>query len=150
MTYLKDLASNPVLIPALIAWATAQIIKVILTLIIHRKFDAFRFVGSGGMPSAHSAVVTCVAVSAGLIQGFNSVAFGLAASLAMVVMYDAAGVRRAAGKQAALLNELVENFFTEHYVNEKKLKELLGHTPVEVLVGSVLGALVAIAYRAWA
>lgn len=146
MVYLRQAVSNPILVPSLIAWLVAQVLKVILTLITHRKFDVLRLVGAGGMPSAHSAVVTSVAISSGIICGFDSVAFGLAASLAMVVMYDAAGVRRAAGKQAALLNEIVENFFREHYVNEKKLKELLGHTPTEVFAGAVLGIAVAILY----
>ncbi|MDD4797209.1 MAG: divergent PAP2 family protein [Eubacteriales bacterium] len=149
MIYLRQTFSNPILMPSLVAWLTAQVLKVILTLIIHRKFDALRLVGAGGMPSAHSAVVTSVATSSGLLCGFHSVEFGLATSLAMVVMYDAAGVRRAAGKQAALLNEIVENFFREHYVNERKLKELLGHTPVEVFAGALLGISVAVLYAAW-
>ena len=146
MKYVNQLFNNPVLVPTLIAWVLAQFIKLVLTLLFQRKLDLVRLFGSGGMPSSHSASVTCAAMMAGLLNGFNSVIFGLAAVIALVVMYDAAGVRRAAGKQAKLLNELIENYFSDHYINEKKLKELLGHTPVEVLAGSILGIVISIVY----
>jgi uncharacterized protein len=146
MNTVGQLFSNPILVPTAIAWVLAQLIKLVLTLIFQRKLDLVRLFGSGGMPSSHSASVTCAATMAGLLGGFHSAIFGIATVIALVVMYDAAGVRRAAGKQAKLLNELIENYFAEHYINEKKLKELLGHTPVEVLAGSILGIAIAIVY----
>ena len=146
MKYVNQLFNNPVLVPTLIAWVLAQFIKLVLTLLFQRKLDLVRLFGAGGMPSSHSASVTCAAMMAGLLNGFHSVIFGLAAVIALVVMYDAAGVRRAAGKQAKLLNELIENYFSDHYINQKKLKELLGHTPVEVLAGGILGIVISIVY----
>ncbi len=146
MDVLQQLVHNQILMSTVIAWVLAQLIKVVLTLIFQRKLDLVRLFGSGGMPSSHSASVTCAATMAGLLNGFDSAIFGIATVIALVVMYDAAGVRRAAGKQAKLLNELIENYYAEHYINEKKLKELLGHTPVEVVAGSMLGIAIAIAY----
>lgn len=146
MSVVQQLLHNQILMATLTAWVLAQFIKLLLTLIFQRKLDLVRLFGAGGMPSAHSASVTCAAIMAGLLNGFDSAIFGIATVIALVVMYDAAGVRRAAGKQAKLLNELIENYYAEHYINEKKLKELLGHTPVEVLAGSLLGFAIAIAY----
>lgn len=146
MVVLQQLIHNQILMATVTAWVLAQFIKLLLTLIFKRKLDLVRLFGAGGMPSAHSASVTCAAIMAGLLNGFDSAIFGIATVIALVVMYDAAGVRRAAGKQAKLLNELIENYYAEHYINEKKLKELLGHTPIEVLAGSLLGFAIAIAY----
>jgi acid phosphatase family membrane protein YuiD len=146
MDVLQQLVHNQILMSTVIAWVLAQLIKVVLTLFFQRKLDLVRLFGSGGMPSSHSASVTCAATMAGLLNGFDSAIFGIATVIALVVMYDAAGVRRAAGKQAKLLNELIENYYAEHYINEKKLKELLGHTPVEVVAGSMLGIAIAIVY----
>jgi uncharacterized protein len=146
MKYFNQFLHNPILAPALTAWVAAQLIKLVLTLIFKRKFDLVRLFGSGGMPSSHSATVTAAAMTTGLVSGFNSGLFGIASVIALVVMYDAAGVRRAAGIQAKLLNELIENYYSEHYINQKKLKELLGHTPIEVLAGALLGIIVSLAY----
>lgn len=146
MLVLQQLLHNQILMSTVIAWVLAQLIKVVLTLIFQRKLDWVRLFGSGGMPSSHSASVTCAATMAGLLNGFDSAIFGIAMVIALVVMYDAAGVRRAAGKQAKLLNELIENYYAEHYINEKKLKELLGHTPIEVAAGCILGIAIAIVY----
>lgn len=146
MKYVTQLLHNPILAPAVTSWVVAQLIKLILTLIFQRKLDLVRLIGSGGMPSSHSATVTATAATTGMLLGFDSIFFGIAAMFAFVVMYDAAGVRRAAGKQAKLLNELIENFFSEHYINQTKLKELLGHTPIEVLAGALLGIIVSMAY----
>ena len=146
MKYLEQFIHNPILAPALTSWLAAQVIKLLLTLLFQKKLVLYRLIDSGGMPSSHSSTVTTVAVTTGLTAGFNSPLFGVAAILALIVMYDAAGVRRAAGKQAKLLNELIENYFAEHYINQKKLKELVGHTPIEVLAGCVLGVIVSLAY----
>ena len=102
---------------------------------------------SGGMPSSHSALVVSMATSIGYANGFNSSIFALSATVALIVMYDAAGVRRAAGKQAAVLNEIVEELQAHRGIREEKLKELLGHTPIEVIAGAALGILIAFIFR---
>ena len=130
---------------AIIAWLCAQVLKVVFLLFKSKKLDFRRIVGSGGMPSSHSAIVCALACSVGLTEGFRSPDYAIAVVLALVVMYDAAGVRRAAGQQAKILNKLVEDWETNSQSeNEKKLKELLGHTPKEVFVGAMLGILVGI------
>lgn len=140
----EALFQNRILGTALLAWLVAQLIKVLLVLIQTRKLDIARMFGAGGMPSSHSAFVVSLAFAIGFSQGFDSAVFALATVFAMVVMYDAAGVRRAAGKQARLLNRIVVELFEEkRKLDYEVLKELLGHTPVEVLAGAVLGALVA-------
>ena len=132
-------------VTAVIAWFVAQVIKVITVLIAEKKFDFSRFVGSGGMPSSHSAFVTSLAVAIGFSSGFSSELFSVAAVLALIVMYDAAGVRRAAGEQAKILNILIEEWGRQNYKNtEVRLKELLGHTPMQVIAGALLGTAIAI------
>lgn len=139
----EQLFSNNILWISILAWFIAQSLKVIITLITVRKLDIKRFVGSGGMPSSHSAFVVSLAVSIGETQGYNSPMFALAATFAMIVMYDAAGVRRAAGKQAAVLNDILAQLQSKRGVSDKKLKELIGHTPIEVIIGALLGILIA-------
>ena len=130
---------------AIIAWFCAQVLKVVFLLLKNKKLDFRRLVGSGGMPSSHSAIVCALACSVGLTEGFRSPDYAIAFVLALIVMYDAAGVRRAAGQQAKILNKLVEDWETNSQSeNEKKLKELLGHTPREVFVGAILGILIGI------
>ena len=141
-----EIFRNPVFVPGITAWFLAQIIKVILTWITQRRMDMSRFVGSGGMPSSHSSLVTSVAVSVGLLEGFGSPIFGLSLVLALVVMYDAANVRRAAGDQARILNRVVGFLFREEEFDDKQLKELLGHKPIEVLAGALLGTLTALVF----
>lgn len=121
------------------AWFIAQFIKFLLTLIRYKKIDFRKFFAAGGMPSAHSALVSCVSTEVGLSEGFSSTIFSLCVVFSLIVMYDAAGVRHAAGKQAQILNRLVEDFYENHTISEKRLKELLGHTPVEVFFGMLLG-----------
>lgn len=142
MEIMAQILSNKILWTSLLAWFIAQLLKVILTVIFMKKLDLTRFVGSGGMPSSHSALVVSMASSIGFKEGFNSPVFALALAVAMVVMYDAAGVRRAAGKQAAVLNEIVAELQAHRSITEEKLKELLGHTPVEVIAGALLGIII--------
>jgi len=127
-----------------LAWFIAQLIKVLLTIIFGRQLDLTRFVGSGGMPSSHTALVVSMATSIGRVEGFNSTLFALSVIVACIVMYDAAGIRRAAGKQAAVLNEIVAELQKSRSIREEKLKELLGHTPIEVLAGAGLGILISL------
>mgnify|MGYP004528169831 CR=1 FL=1 len=143
--YFQQLLQNSVLGTAVIGWGTAQILKFILVLVIYKRFDFRRFIGSGGMPSSHSSLVVSLTMSIGFIKGFDSLIFALSAVMSLVVMYDAAGVRRSAGQQAAILNKIVEDWGRADYsLTEKKLKELLGHTPVEVIAGAILGIIIAI------
>ena len=142
MNILNELVSNKILICAAITWATAQILKTIIHAIVNKSLDPRRLFGDGGMPSAHSATVTSVAVSCGFVCGFDSPIFAVALIFAFIVMHDAMGVRLETGKQAKVLNDLMELFYTEG-TPEQKLKEFVGHTPLQVISGFVLGLIVA-------
>ncbi len=144
---MEDLArffENRVLGTAIVAWFVAQVLKVIIVSVGAKKLTLSRMIGSGGMPSSHAAFVVSLAFAVGFRVGFDSAVFALAAVFAIVVMYDAAGVRRAAGKQAKLLNQIVVDLLEERQLpHHETLKELLGHTPVEVFAGAAVGAFVA-------
>lgn len=127
------------LIVPMLVWFCIQVFKVIWDLVVTHKFDFKRILGAGGMPSSHSAVVTSLATMIGKANGFDSPIFALAAIFAFIVMYDAAGVRRAAGKQAKLLNKLIETPGLTNIQVQERLVEVLGHTPVQVLVGAIIG-----------
>jgi len=137
---------NHVLIIALTAWILAQILKIPLDYLISRKWDWGAVLSSGGMPSSHSALVTAATASIGLYEGFDTPLFGLAIAITMIVTYDAAGVRRQAGMHAQKINTLMKELFSGHSVSEKDLREVLGHTPLEVAGGIVLGILVALLF----
>ena len=140
MQDIGDILNNRVLLVALIACLIAQALKLIIELVKNRKVNVSVLVNTGGMPSAHSALVTALAAGVGQTLGWASPEFALAVVFAIIVMYDAAGVRQAAGKQACILNQMIDELFREHpEFNEDRLKELLGHTPVQVIVGSALG-----------
>jgi acid phosphatase family membrane protein YuiD len=145
-TLVGELLQNRILMTAITAWGIAQILKVFTNYFKVKKFDAERIVGAGGMPSSHTALVVSLAAAIGFQTGWNSPFFAIASVLAGIVMYDAAGVRRAAGKQARILNKLIGEYHANHAVREGRLKELLGHTPVEVFAGAILGMLVAYVY----
>jgi len=132
-----------VLLAALIAWVIAQSLKIVSWAVASKELNFKRLVEPGGMPSSHSAFVTSLATAAGVKEGFDSSLFALALVFAMVVMYDAAGVRRAAGKQARVLNAIVEDL-NRRELHPERLRELLGHTPFEVLIGALLGILIAL------
>nr|CAB3479838.1 unnamed protein product [Digitaria exilis] len=136
--------SNCPLVSAVLAFAIAQSIKVFTTWYKENRWDAKQLIGSGGMPSSHSATVTALAVAIGMQEGFASSLFATAAVFASVVMYDAFGVRLHAGKQAEVLNQIVYELPSEHPLAETRpLRELLGHTPPQVFAGGVLGFVVA-------
>jgi hypothetical protein len=134
-----------ILLICLCAWALAQIIKVILGFIRERQFNWSYFVSSGGMPSSHSATVSALATSVGLTYGIDNVSFAIAAVLAIVVMYDAAGVRRAVSRQAFILNRIMRELRNQKPREElgKEVKELVGHSPFQVFMGMALGIIVA-------
>ena len=134
------------LIVPMSVWLCIQIFKVIWDLVATHKFNFRRILGAGGMPSSHSAVVTSIATMIGKTQGINSPIFALAVMFAFVVMYDAAGVRRAAGKQAKLLNKLVETPGLSNIQVQEKLVEVLGHTPMQVIVGAAIGVIVGLIF----
>ena len=123
-------------------WFFIQLFKLIYDLVTTKKFNFKRILGAGGMPSSHSAVVTSLATMIGISQGVQSPIFAVSAIFAFVVMYDACGVRRAAGKQAKILNEIVNTPGLSNLEISEKLQEALGHTPVQVGVGALIGILV--------
>lgn len=135
-----DIIHNQVLLVALVACFIAQGLKLLFDIGKNGKLNLRVLVESGGMPSSHSALVAALATSVGQTIGWASPEFAIAVVFAFIVMYDAAGVRQAAGKQARVLNQIIDEFFQgEHQFTEDRLKELLGHTPVQVIVGSMLG-----------
>lgn len=143
MSVILEILGNRVIQAAALAWAVAQALKVMLTLAISRRFDKSRVLGSGGMPSSHSAMTCAMLMTIGFREGFSSSIFALAFCFSGVVMYDAAGVRRSTGKNAAVINQLMDMLSGNGYVlDEKRLKELVGHTPVQVLAGALLGTLI--------
>ncbi len=144
-----DFFSNTIIVSCLAAWLSAQVIKTILVFITTKKLDLQRMFGAGGMPSAHSAMVTALTITVGEISGVSSVEFAISVVFTLVVIYDAMGVRRQAGEHAKMLNRVAYTLEQENQNNESpilmkfdELKELLGHTPLEVLGGIVLGILV--------
>ena len=124
---------------ALFGWTMAQAIKMICSFVETKRLDFSYMVSTGGMPSAHSAMSSALATSLGLYEGFNSPLFSLSCMFAVVVMFDAQSVRKAAGEQARLLNQIVDELLNEHHLSETKLKELLGHTRLEVIMGMLTG-----------
>lgn len=143
MNFLYEFFSNKIIVATLLSWLTAQVIKTILVLITSKTIDFTRLFGSGGMPSSHSALVSTLVVMILRVDGVSSTAFALAFSFAVVVMYDAANVRREAGKHARIINILIEEWVEkEHLKMDKNLKELLGHTPFEVIIGAILGCVI--------
>ena len=148
MNFFTDIVQNSVLVCAVCGWAVAQILKALIHLLFTKKFVAERLVGSGGMPSSHSATVTSLATATCYIYGANSFEFAIALIFAIVVMYDAMGVRRETGIQAKVLNEILDTFadMGSDMSPQDKLKEFVGHTPLQVLAGAILGILISVIY----
>ncbi len=140
----NSLLDNRILLSSFLAWAVAQVSKTILDLFRQRKLVLSRLVSSGGMPSSHSALVTGLATATGRVVGLGSAPFAIAVVVASIVMYDAAGVRRAVSIQARILNQMIEEAFQGSPMAEKRLRELIGHTPIQVFVGALLGIGVAL------
>jgi len=140
---LQQIFNNRIILIALTVWIINQIIKVVLFYITEKKVDLGRMFGAGGMPSTHSALSISVAVSIGYKEGWESTVFALALTIAIIVMADAAGVRRATGEQAKVLNKIIIEFFEEIKIRDERLKEFIGHTPFEVIVGAIIGFTIA-------
>ena len=135
----SNILDNHVLLVAILACLVAQALKLLIDIVKNHKVNFSSLVTSGGMPSAHSALVSSLATGIGLTVGWASTEFAIACLFAVIVMYDAAGVRQAAGKQAKILNQIIDEVFQGKEFNEEKLKELIGHTPFQVIVGLALG-----------
>lgn len=133
---MNSIINNPAIVIPFITWWLVQILKFIAEIITNKKINIRRLWGSGGMPSSHSATVMALTTVIGIVDGFNSTVFASSFAFSIIVMYDAAGVRRAAGKQAKVLNQIIEN---KNINVQEKLVELLGHTPIEVFVGAIFG-----------
>ena len=146
VNFFAEVAENKVLLTTIFAWIVAQTLKVVLGILREKRFNFKWFVGSGGMPSSHSAGIVAMATSVGFVCGFYSYQFAIACVVALIVMFDAQGVRRTVGRQAEILNKILDDIYWKKKVEEERLKELLGHSPVEVLVGAVIGILIAIIY----
>ena len=148
MNAFYQLIHNTVFMSAATGWLTAQVLKTIIYGILNKTFNPERMVGSGGMPSSHSATVTALATASGIQYGLGSFEFAVSAIVAIIVMYDARGVRLETGKQAQVLNEVMEilQLMGKEMSYEDKLKEFVGHTPVQVVVGALLGIVIALIY----
>lgn len=142
MKYLMEFSHNGALAISIIACFLAQFIKIFTGK--EKRIDIKRITTSGGMPSSHTSFVTSLATVVGMVEGFHSTNFAIAVVFAAIVMYDAAGVRRAVGKQATILNKMLEDLQHGKLIQNEKLKELIGHTPFEVLGGAILGIIVAL------
>ncbi len=142
---LYEIITNKVLVISVCAWALAQLLKLIITLVQKKRVNLRYLFASGGMPSAHSATVSALATSVAMIQGMGSVTFGIVAILALLVMYDAAGVRRSVGRQSVVLNRIVQEFRFRRPITEveRDLREFIGHTPFQVITGAALGIILA-------
>ncbi|MFH1046346.1 MAG: divergent PAP2 family protein [Candidatus Omnitrophota bacterium] len=145
--FFQQLAKNQIFITVLVAWFIAQCAKVLLGVISERRFDFKWFVDTGGMPSSHTATVSALATAVGIKYGVSSSIFAVTVVFAWIIMMDAQGFRRSAGKQAEVLNVILDDIYWKKVIKEERLKELLGHTPVEVQVGALIGILVAIIFK---
>ncbi|MDF2594284.1 MAG: acid phosphatase/vanadium-dependent haloperoxidase related protein [Clostridia bacterium] len=146
MQYIGQLSDNNILWVAILSWFVAQALKVLVTVIYEHKLDLRKFFASGGMPSSHSSFVVALAMGIGQVYGYDHVLFAIAAVFSFIVMYDAANVRLEAGKQAAIINQIIEVLEDPNLNPEERLKEILGHTPLQVLAGAILGIIVAMIF----
>jgi acid phosphatase family membrane protein YuiD len=151
LEYLLDIVRNGALVVPTVSWLVAQLLKAVIDAAVSKTFKVSRLVGDGGMPSGHSATVMSLATIVGLTEGFGSISFAIAVIFAIVVMHDAIGVRREAGKQARMIISMVDvlgDYLIEKdkKIKDEKLKVLVGHTPLQVVCGALLGLAIAIAY----
>ena len=142
-SFFPEVFQNRILLTTLAVWVLAQTTKVVLGVVKEKRFNFRWFIGTGGMPSSHAAGASALATSVGLEYGFNSPLFAVAAVFALVTMFDAQGVRRATGFQATILNKMMDDIYWKGQIEEQRLKELVGHTPIEVLAGFIFGTVCA-------
>ncbi len=141
---LEAVLKNRILWVPLLTCILAQIFKFFLYYLKEGNPDVRWLIRTGGMPSSHSAMVMALSTMVGLKEGFSSAVFGATLIFSLIIMYDAAGIRRAAGKQAEVINKMIEELHIDHRIREERLRELLGHTPLEVLVGALMGIALAV------
>ncbi len=146
MNPLVEFSRNGIFFTSLAAWAIAQTIKVALGVLREKRFNFRWFVGTGGMPSAHAASVACLSTLVGLGYGFDSALFAVTVTFTVIVMFDAQTIRFSTGKQAEILNKMLDDIYWKHKLDEEKLKEFLGHTPIQVLAGAALGIVIALLF----
>ncbi|MBP7756908.1 MAG: divergent PAP2 family protein [Anaerolineaceae bacterium] len=144
---MRELVRNQVLVAALLGWFIAQTLKLPIHYLRYKRWSWALWFSAGGMPSSHSSLITATTLACGLYEGFDSPVFALAFAVSMVILYDAAGVRRQAGIHAQRINALIEEFFSGHPISQERLKEVLGHTPREVLAGMGLGIAIAVVLK---
>jgi hypothetical protein len=135
----KQIVTNPVMQAVVLAWFLAQLIKLVIDFIRNRKVDWQILSSAGGMPSSHASSITAAMLGVGLFEGFDTPLFGLAFVISMIVLYDAAGVRRQAGRQAEKINKMINELLQGHPLSQEQLQEVLGHTPFQVFMGFLLG-----------
>ena len=143
----EQLSRNKVVLASFSAWALAQSLKVLFGYIREKRFNFKWFVGSGGMPSSHTALASCLATCIGIDNGFNSGIFAVTMVFAVIIMFDAQGVRRQSGHQAEVLNKIIEDLYAHKGLQEARLIELFGHTPVEVFAGAFVGIFMALLFH---
>ena len=136
---LREIFNNKILAITLTVWAIAQSFKVLMGVVRERRFNFRWFIGTGGMPSSHAAGASAMATTCGMVYGFDSAIFALAAVFALVTMFDAQGVRRATGQQAELLNQILDDIYWKGKLESNRLIELIGHTPIQVFTGAIIG-----------
>jgi uncharacterized protein len=144
MNPLAEFGKNYIFLTSFAAWAIAQTIKVLLGIFREKRFNFRWFVGTGGMPSAHAASVAALSTSVGITYGFESALFAIVLTFTLIVMFDAQTTRLSSGKQAEILNKMLDDIYWKHKLDEEKLKEFLGHTPIQVFVGAGLGIVVSL------
>ena len=144
MNYFVEFSKNYIFWTSAASWIIAQSIKVALGIFREKRFNFRWFIDSGGMPSSHAAGVSALATSVGVTYGFDSALFAVTLVFTLIVMFDAQGVRLAAGRQAEILNKMLDDIYWKKRLDERELKELLGHTPIEVLAGAALGIVVSL------
>lgn len=144
MNFISEFFHNGILWTSIASWAIAQSIKVALGIFRERRFNFRWFVGTGGMPSSHAACVSALATSIGIAYGLDSALFAITLIFTSIVLFDAQGVRLAAGKQAEILNKMLDDIYWKKKLDEDQLKEFIGHTPVEVWAGTFLGVMVSL------
>ena len=145
--FFVQLSQNRIFVTVLVAWFIAQSAKVFLGAITEKRFNFRWFVDTGGMPSSHAATVSALATAIGLKYGLSSPIFAVTLVFAWIILMDAQGFRRSTGKQAETLNMILDDIYWKKKIKEERLKELLGHTPIEVLIGATIGILVAIIFK---
>lgn len=142
--FFSEVLRNKIIWTSFFSWGLAQGIKIVAGVIKEKRFDFKWLIITGGMPSAHSAGVSSLATAVGLYSGFNSIVFAITAIFALIIMFDAQGLRRMAGRQAEALNKITEDIYYKHELKHERLLELIGHTPIEVFAGALLGIAVAV------